>query len=914
MAYQDKAKSAGRIPCIFIEQDMDWCSRTYGEGLCEAAIGVTGTIKCFNTYATCQDKANWDKTTKTYRYCTANAALPVGVQAYPLIKDKGVQFTPQVLTPGKGLGVRGSVTVKMTDMPFSDAGVDPYLSSRSYNPMEQGTYWGKFRARNPFYLGRPLRVLTGYIDPDNFSWDDFQTREYVIDSFKGPSRDGEVEWIAKDVLALADDKKAVCPRHSTGQLVADISASDTSFTLVPVGIGNAEYPASGRIVIGGEGMDFTRSGDVCTVTRDVYNTGAKEHKASDTVQLVKRWVNADIQDIIYELFTDYTPGFKPAWITKDDWDAERDAFLPGSWSADIVEPTGVNTLIGELNEQGTCFNWWDEIAQKVRFKALRKPDENIDTLSDEDHNLFRSVNLTDDMSARVSQVVVHFDRIDPTKKLDEVSNYRQHYVGPDTESSGPNEYGINSIKTVFSRWFTNASLGRVQALSETMLKRFTDPPRTLTYKLDASKAQAVGDVFWASTRGIQDVTGARGRANMMVIESREIEAGTTYELKAQENIWNPRIQDNTNLRVYISRDEVNVNLYDRFVSEYGTPIAGQSVEFIVLPGVVVGGDAAAVGGVNLANYTGVFREKQGRYGYAGYHVRDTAVYMHPLIRQSIGVRRKFDVGAAYENDGIYYELMSTLWEVPPTYAIDTGVWPAGVTLNLVISPGAYVLGEAGTPSVHVGSTGGTGYQGLYILASGTVRTLGIPSDGGHALLVQAPITITNRGVIGGGGASGRPYPVCLRPFLDTSAGFYNFGCVGILSGEGAGSNTGKLPAPVPAYVPPDGVRFFFNILNPLRRQAAVGQKLTGGVGAIGRFVANNYYTWDPSTYDAAAGNGGAIAAGAGVTGITTIYQSTTGFHDFPTRAWVSGLAGKAVVGNSNVTWAVTGTRHGAIES
>lgn len=914
MAYQDKAKIAGRIPCIFIEQDMDWCSRTYGEGLCEAAIGVTGTIKCFNTYATCQDKANWDKTAKTYRYCTANAALPVGVQAYPLIKDKGVQFTPQVLTPGKGLGVRGSVTVKMTDMPFSDAGVDPYLSSRTYNPMEQGTYWGKFRARNPFYLGRPFRVLTGYIDPVAFSWDDFQTREYVIDSFKGPNRDGEVEWIAKDVLALADDKKAMCPLPSTGQLLADISDTDTSLTLVPIGIGDAEYPASGRIVVGGEGMDFTRSGDVFTVTRNVYGTGAKEHKANDTAQLVKRFVNAEIQDVIYELLTDFTPGFKATWITKDDWDAERDAFLPGSWSADIVEPTGVNTLISELNEQGTCFNWWDELAQKVRFRALRAPDENIDTLTDEDHNLYRSVNLSDDMGARVSQVIVHFDRIDPTKKLDEVNNYRQHYFGPDPESSGPNEHGINAIKTIHSRWFTNASLGRVQALSETLLKRYTNPPRILTYKLDASRAQSVGDVFWASTRGIQDVTGARDRANMMVIESREADAGTMYELKAQENIWNPRIQESTNLKVYISRDEFNVNLYDRFVSEYGTPISGQSVEFIVLPGVVVGGAAAAVGGVNLANYAGVFRERQ-RY-QSTYRTRDTQVFMHPLIRQSIGTRRKFEVGSLYDNSGIDYQLMATLWEVPPTYAIDTGVWPAGVTLSLVISSGAFVLGEAGTPSIFVGTTGGSTYQAnMYIQAAGTVRSLGIASDGGHALLAQSPITVVNNGVIGGGGAGGLPYPVCLRSFMTFNDYPLNMGCVAVLSGEGAGSNTGKLPAPVPAYVPPDGIKYNFSVLNPLQRQAAAGQKLTGGLGAKARFVAQNYNNpGDESTYDGIAGAGGAIAAASGSTSITTIYQSSNGYHNFPTRAWLTGQPGKAVVGDSNITWTTTGTRHGAIES
>lgn len=915
MSYQKKAAESGRIPCIFIEKDMDHCSRIYGTGGCAAAVGVTGAMECFNTYASCQDKANWDKTVKTYRYCTQNAALPVGVQAFPLIKKDGVSFSPQVLTPGKGLGVRGGVTFKMLDMPFSDAGVDPYLSSRPYNPLEQGTYWGKFRARNPFYLGRPIRVLTGYIDPDNFSWDDFQTREYIVDSFKGPSRDGEVEWTAKDVLALADDKKAVCPLHSTGQLLTDISAVDTTLTLVPIGIGDLEYPLSGRIAIGDEGMDFTRVGDVLTVVRNVYLTGAKEHKASDTAQLVKRFVLAEIQEIIYELLTQFTPAFKASWIDKDDWDAERYAFLPGLWSADIIEPTGVNTLIGELNEQGSCFNWWDEINRKVRFKALRKPDTDINTLTDEDHNLFRSVNLTEDMSARVSQVVVHFDRINPTKKLDEVSNYRQHFVGPDPESSGPNEHGINVMKVMFSRWFTNASLGRVQALSETLLKRYTNPPRVLSYKLDASSAQSVGDVFWASTRGIQDMTGARDRANMMVVESREIEAGTTYEIKAQENVWNPRIQDNTNLRLYISRDEFNVNLYDRFVAEYGLPIPGQNVEFILMNGVEVGGASAAVGGVDLANYSGIFRELQ-LHGSGGYRARDTQVFMTPLIRHSIGVRRKLDVGSAYAHGGIDYQLMTDLWEVPPSYAIDTGVWPVGVNLSMVISPGAWMLGESGTPSIHVGTTGGSAYQAnTFILAAGDIRSLGIASDGGHALKVRSPISITNRGVIGGGGAGGLPYPVNLRSFMTYNDYPLNFGCVGILSGEGAGSNRGKLPAPVPAYVPPDGVKYNFSILNPLRRAAAAGERLTGGLGAVGRFIAQNYYNPSyPSTYDGSAGSGGAIAAGSGSASISIVNQASYGSHDFPIRAWLAGVPGKAIEGDSLITWVETGTRYGVIES
>jgi hypothetical protein len=51
---------------IFLEVDQEFCSRTYGNAPCTAALGVTGTRKCYNTRFTCQDPANYDGSTEPY--------------------------------------------------------------------------------------------------------------------------------------------------------------------------------------------------------------------------------------------------------------------------------------------------------------------------------------------------------------------------------------------------------------------------------------------------------------------------------------------------------------------------------------------------------------------------------------------------------------------------------------------------------------------------------------------------------------------------------------------------------------------------------------------------------------------------------------------------------------------------------
>ena len=589
MAYADLKTLSGAEPEEFVELEMDVCSLTYGLSPCVAAIGSTGDRKCFNTYATCQDKQHFDRSAYTYRFSKPNAALPIGINTIPLLQS--VNYAPQQITPGKGLGVRGSVTLKFLDAPFADDAFDKYASDRGYDSLTKGTFWGKFKARHKFFQGRLLKLKTGYLTKP-FSWDNFQERIYIIESITGPDSKGMVTVVAKDILKLADDDRAQCPKPNRGKLFANIDNIQTSLTLTPLGIGDEEYPTTGIVRVGSELMTFSRVADVLTIARHQYNSVASEHKANDAVQLCAVFSAEPVQNIIYQLLTNYA-SLPTSYIDKAAWDLEQSSYLPGVYSAIITEPTGVNKLIAELTEQGLCYLWWDEVSKLVQFRALRPPQSGLPVFTDDNGFIADSLSLTESANERVSRFLVYFDRKDLTKKLDEAANYNQYVYGADLESESPNEHGSSRIKTIFSRWFNANSLGRVEILAQTLLKKYTNPPRFLEFVIDNKEDLSMGDLFIAQTRLMQNDVGDNDLINMQVIERIEYKSGHHIKMRAQENIYNSRANDFNNRKIIISFDTVDLNLYDAYVNEYGVPPSDVVIEFEILENVLVTGSTTS---------------------------------------------------------------------------------------------------------------------------------------------------------------------------------------------------------------------------------------------------------------------------------------------------------------------------------
>lgn len=246
----------GSSPAVFLSNSIATWKTNLGTGggftltgTLASVVFATGTHKCFNTRATCQSKSTFTNAPVTLRWAIPTDYLPLSIDCIPSIDS--VAFTPAVVSLGVDLGQRATLRVTFTDHKWPDTGpgYDKYLSTRPYNPFNQGTYFGKFRARQQFLKGRPLRLIRGTTDQ---ALADMDTRHYVIDSFTGPTPDGKYTIVAKDVLSLTTGDQAQAPKISNGYLVADIDAAVSELTLTPSGVGNSEYPQSGWVSIGGK--------------------------------------------------------------------------------------------------------------------------------------------------------------------------------------------------------------------------------------------------------------------------------------------------------------------------------------------------------------------------------------------------------------------------------------------------------------------------------------------------------------------------------------------------------------------------------------------------------------------------------------------------------------------------------------
>jgi len=154
-----------------VEIDQPFCTRTYGSAPCTASVGVTGTAKCFNTFSTCQDTANYDEGTLTLRFGREQDNLTAYDPVIPSLRSASV--TPLVINLAgmnrsvSPFGSRESASLTFADHPYSDYLVDKYRTERpagtagtTYTPEDQGTFWGKWLKRNPYHEGYDAAPLT----------------------------------------------------------------------------------------------------------------------------------------------------------------------------------------------------------------------------------------------------------------------------------------------------------------------------------------------------------------------------------------------------------------------------------------------------------------------------------------------------------------------------------------------------------------------------------------------------------------------------------------------------------------------------------------------------------------------------------------------------------------------------------
>lgn len=588
----------------FVELDIEVCSLTYGVAPCVATLAgptPTGTRKCFNTRATCQDRDNYAASTVTLRFAEdAGYLAESGIDAIPCVVD--VSLKSAIVSLGEDLGERGSVTVTFGDFPWPDTGpgYDPYLSDRPYDPFTTGTYWGKFRARQPYLRFRPLRIIRGVLGQ---TLAEMETRHFLVESYGGPSLDGRFSITAKDALKMADEDRAQAPRASNGYLIADINASVTTATLAPSGVG-AEYPASGYLAIGGkEIVAFTRSGDVLTITRGQYGTTAVAHEAQDRVQTCLVYIGLSPALIIWDLFVNYA-GMPPEYINFDEWDFECATYLRRVYSGVIAEPTGVSKLVSAMIQQAGLAVWWDEIEQKVRLQVLRQIPADAEVI-DDTVILTGGLTVREQPDKRVSQVWTYFGQTDPLKKADDADNYRSAALTIDAQAQ--DDYGSPAIKTIYARWIAQGGRLVAQRINDIQLGRFRDAPRKFTFKTfrGSGPALRLGGGYQIASRVLQADTGEPDSIPIQVTSLRATDTG--MDVTAEElRFISFDGGDLDNRVIIIDANTKNFDFRAAHDQLYPVAVSGDEVTCIIEAGVIVGSSSTSLPAFTVGTWaTGV---------------------------------------------------------------------------------------------------------------------------------------------------------------------------------------------------------------------------------------------------------------------------------------------------------------------
>lgn len=563
----------------YVEIDIPYCANVYGVSPCLASVGVTGEDKCFNCPETCQDPENFSATNKTLRFTENSEHVPSEhISAIPNITS--IDISPQQISPGESLGKRERVSCKFKNHPHHDIGIDPYVTERSYNAWERGTFWGKINARYPTMAGYPLRVRRG----SGIDLSQFETTNYIIDKASYSGSGFSID--ALDVLTFVEGNKALCPRPSNGVLEFNISSSQTTLNLVPAGIGDAEYPASGEYSIGKEYGTFTRSGDVVTLTgRGTNGSQVSDHKAGDTFQLAAV-LEGNAATILEKLlaYTD-TP---TEYYDSSRWVTEANSYAPQILMARVAEPTEVHKLINDLMLDVALDIHTDLVGKKIIMKVLRPQIPTFEITAD---NAI-SINPALDSDRRVSSVYVRFGRVNPLEKMDEGQNYVGHLLSVNDDPIRAISANSQAIRSHYSRFIPQELRQTASETAKLIIGRYSRVLRSVSTPMTAEMAPELGQVGTVTCRAFEDATGAPAPIPMQVVQVKR--GGAQSQIKLVEYGVNYVPSGDGVRRISIPVDLYNVNLRELHDSRWGTFIPpGTIIRFEGDPGVVIGSESTS---------------------------------------------------------------------------------------------------------------------------------------------------------------------------------------------------------------------------------------------------------------------------------------------------------------------------------
>lgn len=556
MSYDNERKKYNKIPLQFIEIDVN---------------GVT---------------------TRFYDY--DYGTVLIGFEGYPTLKS--FSMSPAKIDLNGGIGIRATASAAIGD--HQDYTVYGSLTS----PVR---YWAAWTAKNKAYRYQRVSHFSGYVVNGTYDVDNFIQRDYIIETMAWGG-DG-VKFSLRDPLMLANDDKAKLPLESNGSVSNNpLLVGDTSLTLVPLGIGDLEYPASNFYIIINEEVILctSRTADVLTIVRGQYGTVAEEQTQDAKVQLCLWFDNDTISNMGYHLLT-VGANVDTSYINKPIWDAASANAFPNVYTMLVTKPTGVRKLLKELCDSAPHYYYYDTRSNQIQFKAQESPQNTGQVLSYESNLLMGKTVISDRKDLQITTVVIYFDIRNPVKDLTEASNFRQVYVREDSASVTANG-GTRVYKTVYSRVIGAGNKSAAILAASLTGRRFAIAPIQISYDLDPKDGEVwTGDAVRIESDLILNETSLLpDLRNYQIISANEDTNSQRFKYTALEHTYGPAVDgdedvENPNTRlVFISGENdqlrdpetgLTQTLREYYEGSWGTTVlADYDVRFIVEVGAVAG--------------------------------------------------------------------------------------------------------------------------------------------------------------------------------------------------------------------------------------------------------------------------------------------------------------------------------------
>lgn len=549
-------------PVEIVEIIQPLCSRTFGVSPCNA----TGDA-CWNTDRTCKflsaldlsksltlrfvndDVYEWQDNntnllTENGNTLTTEAGDPFLIDyiyqpALAIPAMQNYQTAPTVLNVASGsrnkspLGYRAVSNVRIKDFPWNDVGTDPYVSTRSYDPDQIGSFWSKWLARNPYHIGYTLNIYEGLIGEPLSA---MTQREYVIEKIDA-GRNG-VSITAKDILRKITDTNLTAPYLSRGELASNITNVATAMTVA--GATLSDYPTTGYVRINSEVIQYaqryeTTGGNIYFdgLTRGLAGTTAAAQSQNDRVQRVLYYNATPFHEILYDLLVNWG-GIPAKYINFADWATAKTTYRPDyNFTAWITDPDKIEELLAEVCLQAVSNLWWDERVQKILMEPMR-PQPSPTILTDDDAIVAGSFSIEEKPEERASQTHVYYLQRTPIPSVTEKSNYSRVSVFIDVLKQV--QYGGEpQIRELFCRFISTQAIAN--SLAQTYLDRFSDVRKEITFDLSAKDAANIWTGSVVQIRHYLDVdfTGAPRDGEWLITSAEVARNGLTYRFTAEDN-------------------------------------------------------------------------------------------------------------------------------------------------------------------------------------------------------------------------------------------------------------------------------------------------------------------------------------------------------------------------------------------